>query len=233
MNLRLISRRVKDSSPQVTEDIAKTQRVLENNGVEYEPQDIGEPDTEYLAYLRDMLPPVKDSVTGVVKSDTFSEILPHLDFPVDLNDTSKHKNDDGRSYSFEEEREEFTKVIVTDDYKIILFGGNAKLTLDVNYTVDAGSLDTAPYRDEDVVSSELELEEILGIWVFKEEEPVVYIEGLLSAEDLEALNAPEVEDFDNYVLLEDPVVKESTLKDIDDILSSYIGKAVYTADTEN
>lgn len=234
MNLRLISRRVKDSSPQVSEDIIEAQELLESQGIDFEPQDIGEPDSEYLAYLRDMLPQVQDSLGGSVKADRLSEILPRLDFSVDLNDSSNQTDDDGSQYTFKVFKDEFIKVLTASDkYKIILFGGDATLTLGVKYSNDKGDNDTPPDSELEVVSSELELDEILGIWVLEGEAPVVYIEGSMQAEDLEVLGAPEVGDFSNIVMLEDPAVTPATLKEIDEILIDHIGSAVYTADLEN
>jgi hypothetical protein len=329
MNLRFISRRVQDSNPQVTKDIESTKNLLEASGVDYEAQDIGEPDVEYLAYLRDLLPLAKDSWHGVVKSfrpdsilsrrssklvrdasddveenieylyealsdrgvdfrdqdanesdehylaylrgvddrdiasrrsrksgrvkdslpsvvraDRFSDIISKLDFDVSKADHYEKKDieEDTRDgsgwYSLVCIKNDFFKDIEASGFRILLYGFNAKLTLGLDYDYDAGSWESLPSYTEDITDSELDLEEIAGIWVFKGNEPVLYIEGSIAAEDLDfgfgdKYEVPDVYDFDNYVSLESSEVNDITLSEIDKILEDNIGKVTYKAFIEN
>lgn len=236
MNLRFISKRVQDSNQEVLDTITSTQSTLDDMGVDYETQAIGESDVEYLAYLKDMVPHMEDSSFRAAKADSFSKIVPMLDFQVDLSDETKQVNGDSDSrggwFTFEDENDDFTKVITAGDFLVYLFGA-ATIRLDVEFELSPGSYDTPSDESSEITSSDLTLNEIFGIWVLKGGEPVVYIEGSIAAEDLDFMGAPVVDSFSNYVLLENPIVSKGTLEEVDSILNKTIGSVEYSADTEN
>lgn len=236
MNLRFISKRVQDSSQEILDTITSTQSTLDDMGVDYETQAIGESDVEYLAYLKDMMPHMKDSSFRVVKADSFSKIVPMLDFQVDLSDQTKQVDGSSDSrdgwFTFEDENDEFKKVITAGDFLVYLFGA-ATISLDVEFELSPGSYDTPPDESLEITSSELTLTEIFGIWVLKGGEPVIYIEGSIPAEDLDFMGSPVVDSFSNSVLLKSPTVSNGTLEEVDSILNKTIGFVEYSADTEN
>ena len=88
MNLRRIYNRVKDSTSEVQTEIDLITSQLEELGVDYEVQDIGESDAEYLSYLHEMLPPpIQDSTyneSNAMSADSLSALIPQMDFPVDI-----------------------------------------------------------------------------------------------------------------------------------------------------
>ena len=238
MNLRLICGRVQDSSPDVTQEISDVSSKLEELGIDFEFQDIGEPDTGYLAYLKEMMPPVQDDEDNrnAMKSDSLSGLIPQLDFYVSIE--SDHI--DGTDVRVSEYEDEFTAFISAGEYSIVLFGLEATLELSgyLNEGMRSHDYDQPDDPDEVVITdSDLSLESIAGVFVSDGSGlPVVYFEGSVPVDDMDGFNgyaavASGVASAERISLPQLGEYSKAVLSALDGLLESHIGKQTYISNS--
>jgi hypothetical protein len=237
MNIRYLFLRLQDSDSDLSKEIEDVSSKLTELGVDFESQDIGEPDKDYLFYLKDMLPVVQDDEdrrSSPSSFDSLSGLLPHLDFAVtvDFDDT------DGSDFRADRYEDLFSANVTAGDYSLLIFGFGASLSLG-GYIREGGRSSDYDVPDDPneavITDSDFTLESIAGIYVFETQsnKPIVYFVG--SAPESEMREFEEWSDISSAVSSAPKVnipqfgdCTPTVLKSVDSLLEEYIGSQTYS-----